>query len=114
MWKIKEKVSPHTFRLCDADDEDIIHDFTQSAEHLIRVELPYLDFDGTDKRVIEVFDSATGMWQRYQIEKVGVDGRCLMRKLNRAPGSHMILTKYDADEVSEWFDLSRQVYRWVS
>ena len=114
VWQVKEKISPHTFKLCNADDDTILHPFTQSAEHLIKVEIPGLDFDLRAKRVIEVFDDRTGIWQRYRIDKVSVDGRCLLKKLTRSPGSGPFLTRYEEETFSEWRDLTREVYRWVS
>ena len=112
-WRIKEKISPQTFRLCSADDESVIHEYTQAAENLIRIELPELDFDPTRKRIIDISDKASGRWVRMRIEKFSVDGRCLLRRLVPRPGAHPILTQYDEDVETRWVDLSRHIYRWV-
>ena len=113
-WRIKTKISPHAFKLCNADDESIEHPFSQNAEHLVKIELPELDFDRTRRRVVEVSNQATGRWDRFRIEKFSVDGRCFVRKLTPKPGAHFILTEYDEAPHGEWMDLSKHIYRWIS
>ena len=113
IWKIKGKVSPHTFRLCSANDETVLNNFTQHATNLIRIELPELDFDSSRKRILELSNDRTGAWDRYRIEKFSVDGRCQLRRLHQRPGAHPILTQYEEEPTVEWFDLSKHIYRWI-
>ena len=51
MW---QKVSPGRFRLEDALDPQIKNDYLQSADNLIKIELPELDLDRNQRRVIEI------------------------------------------------------------
>ena len=62
LWRVWQKVSPGTFRLEDALDPQIKNDYLQSADNLIKIELPELDLDPNQRRVIEIFSDTSGDW----------------------------------------------------
>jgi len=63
--RVWQKVSAGTFRLEDALDPQIKNDYPQSADNLIKIELPELDLDPNQRRVIEIFCDTSGDWKRY-------------------------------------------------
>ena len=71
----RKKNSRGTFRLEDALDPQIKNDYLQSADNLSKIELPELDLDPNQRRVIEIFSDTSGDWKRYRIERYVVDGR---------------------------------------
>ena len=109
LWKIYEKVSPGTFRLEDALDPQIKNPFLQNASNLIRIELPEIDIDENQRRVVEIYSDTSADWKRYRIERYAVDGRCLIRGMNRLPGTQ----DFENENLAEWHDLSVELYRWV-
>jgi hypothetical protein len=102
-------VSPGTFRLEDALDPQIKNDFLQSADNLIKIELPELDLDPNQRRVIEIFSDTSGDWKRYRIERYAVDGRCLLRGMHRSA----IGDDFEDEPETFWHDLATELYRWV-
>ena len=100
---------PHTFLLEDAVDPTVKNELKQSAEHLVRIELPEIDLDERSHRLVGIFDNTTGEWIRHRIERSSVDGRCLMIRLKREADG----LSWSNDVEAEWKDLSSELYRWI-
>ena len=66
------------------------------------MELPELNLDAGQRRIIELSNNQTGLWDRFRIERFSVDGRCLLRRMRARPGAHPILTNYDSDPTAEF------------
>ena len=109
LWKIYEKVSPGTFRLEGALDPQIKNPFLQNASSLIRIELPEIDIDENQRRVVEIYSDTSADWKRYRIERYAVDRRCLIKGMNRVPGTQ----DFEDEDFAEWHDLAIELHRWV-
>ena len=54
-----------------------------NADRLIKVELPRLDPDPKRKVCLERYDSASGLWSRWRVERVSPDGSGSLRQFLR-------------------------------
>ena len=97
--------SRHTFWVEYASNRELTtpFDLPVHAERLIKIDLPTFELDEHQPRCLEILrpgeDEEEG-WERYYIEKFGVDGQVLLR--------HSINSGH-----TEWVDLSRERYRWI-
>ena len=46
--------------------------FLQNASNLIRIELPEIDIDENQRRVVEIYSDTSADWKRYRIERYAV------------------------------------------
>ena len=70
------------------------------AERLVKLDMPELDLDPRQSRLLELHDAVSDEWIKWHVERYSIDGRVKIRNV-RAP------------EDVEWVDLSRRRYRWV-
>ena len=103
MYRIKARVSRHTFYVEDLADSSAPCPFTQpiNADHLIALDLPELELDPGQNRVLEIESGGGAGWIRHQVERFAADGRVYLRNLSY---EHL---------PSLWMDLSTVRYRWV-
>jgi hypothetical protein len=109
IWRIKKKLSPHTFELADATDPNVLAEYRYSAENLIKIELPDVPLGAGQRRVLEVYDNTSARWRRFRIERFGIDARVYLTPLRSlADGGQ------DEDAgVGRLVDLTQEVYRWI-
>ena len=97
--------STHTFHVEYASNRELKppFDLPVHAERLVKIDLPTFELDEHQPRCLELLnpgaDDEDG-WEKYYIEKFGVDGRVFLR--HGTSPSH-----------AEWVDLSEVKYRWV-
>ena len=60
-----------------------------------------MDPDPERKVRLEKYDSTTGLWGRWRVERVSPDGSVLLRN-------------EDDLTVTTWVDLTQEVYRWAT
>ena len=103
VYRIKARVSRHTFYVEDLADSSAPCPFAQpiNADHLIALDLPELELDPGQNRVLEIESENGAEWIRYQVERFAADGRVYLRNLTY---EHL---------ASLWMDLSTVRYRWV-
>ena len=70
------------------------------AERLVKLDMPELELDPRQLRLVEVYNSSTDVWTRYKIEKYAIDGRVMLRDVV-------------SPALVDWHDLSELRYRWV-
>ena len=103
VYRIKARVGRHTFYVEDLADASAPCPFTQpiNADNLIALDLPELELDPGQNRVLEIESENGAEWIRYQVERFAADGRVYLRILTY---EHL---------ASLWMDLSTVRYRWV-
>ncbi len=98
-YKIAKKVGRLTFEVVSITDPTDGVPFLNPlhAERLVKLDMPELELDPRQSRLVEVYDSSTESWTRYRIEKYAIDGRVMMRDVANPP-------------LVDWHDLSELRY----
>ena len=111
-YRIVEKIGPNTFLLADSDTGKVMTT-TQHGRNLVKLDLQDIPVEPGQKRVIEVFDNTTALWERYLITRFSASGQvCLQhRVMQRDRGSESVWV--DEGDL-KWVDLSELHYRWVA
>jgi len=92
IWKIKKKISPHSFRLSDPSDDRAESPYVQSAENLIKVNLPDLEMTRAPSANVELFEPEQDEWKRYQVAGYNVEGMVRLQPLVENEGFATLLT----------------------
>ena len=83
----------------------------QNGRNLIKLDLPTLTVDPGQRRVLEVYNNATGAWERHEIRRFATDGRVnLQRMVEQRDGD---VVTWVEEDFRRWVDLSELHYRWV-
>ncbi len=101
-YKISRKVGRLTFEVASITDPSEGVPFLNPlhAERLVKLDMPELELDPRQSRLVEVYNSSTDNWTRYKIEKYAIDGRVMLRDVVNPA-------------LVDWHDLSELRYRWV-
>ena len=107
---VVQKLGANTYRLSDALTQKV-EEHTQHGRNLVKLDFPVLPIDPGQRRVLEIYDTTSGEWERFEIRRFAGDGRVnVQRMVEQRDGD--VVTRAEED-YCRWVDLSELHYRWV-
>ena len=115
LYRVSAKVDTITFRLREANDSRKENPFTQHASTMVKIDMPELELESGQKRVVEIYDNTEGDWKRRRIDRFGIDGQVMLmpqkqKESTTEEGEGRLMDNPPA----VWIDLSEEHYRWVA
>ena len=104
IFRVVRRASPGAFWVEDLVDKTKSVPFRQPvhAERLVKLDMPELELRADQPRKLEVREAPTQPWNRYVIDRFGVDGRVRLRY------------EGGGKQTNTWVDLTQVEYRWLA
>ena len=111
VWVVAEKPGPNTYRLRNIHSGHVDRS-THHGRNLVKLEFVDVPVEPGQKRVMEIYNSQSGEWERHVIERFATDGRLSLQK--QVPKSDGMGIEWGNEDKPFWADPSELQYRWVA
>ena len=82
---------------------------------MVKIDMPELELEPGQKRVVEVYDNTEGDWKHHRIDRFGIDGQVmLMPQKQKESSTEEGEGRWVDNPPAVWTDLSEEHYRWVA